>query len=369
MTITLNPSSRPLLGTSDARVRLSPSREQDPGPKLLTPSDFAASQELDPLIMLGFGRRGDGKTLWMALTLYIMLQSYIKHGNRPTPRNPNGFKIASNIHMQFADFCNPALVDMLINYESKLRRMQLGIDEILSFLPSRRTMARVNVDAANALVQIRKDEMEIVTTTQKPQNIDSQMLDQIDLFVLPLLYNRRWVPVREIWTHKMTGRMQYKPTSMRLLIWDWWGNFTGKQYSKRWPPQMSGEQPDYTIDYHNIHEIFSWFHTKEKVPSIWHRNRANVIIEQWEEEMTQMAAELAPDVIDEEADAGRVIATIDDLIAAQGDDVMVASLLNEAKAIDKNIKGTRELALRMEQAGYHVQKEGRYGYRALKLEG
>lgn len=337
-------------------------------PKVLSPWEFSASQELDPLVMCAFGRRGDGKTLWMVTTEAIMLQSYQKHGARPTQRNPNGFKVASNIHIQFADFCNPALVDMLVGYDERLKRMNLAIDEILSFLPSRRSTARVNVDAANAVVQIRKDENEIVSTTQKPQNIDSQLLDQVDLFVMPILYNRRWTPVRELWTHKLTGRMEYKATSMRLLLWDWWGNFTGKQFRKGWPPQMSGEPPDYILDYHNVHELFSWYHTKEKVPSIWHRNRGNVIVGQWEEELTEMAEEFAPDVIAEEKDAGRTMATLNDLIAAQGADVMVASLLNQAKQLDKSIRSTKDLALKMESAGYHVIKEGRYGYRAFMVE-
>jgi hypothetical protein len=299
-----------------------------------------------------------------------MLQRYIKGGNRPSHRFPEGFKIATNYHVQFSDFNNPMLVDMISNYDDRMRRMCAGIDEMLAYVPSRRSSARVNVDWGNALVQIRKLDMEIVSTTQYPQNIDSQMLQQIDLFVMPILYNRQWIPERSLWTHKMTGKMIYKPTSIRFLVWDWWGHVTGKQWSKRWPPQLSGEPPDDIKEYHMVHELFSWFSTKEQIPSIWHRNRDNVIMAEWEQELTAMAAEYAPDVIEEEEEAGKgykTPATIKDFIAAQPDDVLVSSLLEQAQAVDRTVKNARDLATRMEEAGFEIVHQGsRYGWRAIR---
>lgn len=347
-------------------IHLTPDGEK-PEAKLLHPWELAASQELDPLISLFFGRRGDGKTLCMTAILSIMLQCYLKNKMRFSEQRPEGFKLATNYHVQFADFNNPMLVDMLSNYDERMRRIICGIDEILSFVPSRRTMSRANLDFANSLIQIRKLDIEIVSATQKPQNIDSQMLDQIDLFILPLLYNKQWIPIRELWSHKMTGKLEYKPTAARLMIWDWWGSFTGKQYSKRWPPQMSGEPPDYTLDLHNIHELFSWFSTKEQVPSLWHSNRRNVIGREWAGELEAMAAEFEPDIIAEEGE-GAAPATVTDLINAQPNNVMVSTILDAARLLDKTIKSSKELAVKMEGQGFHVVKEGRYGYRALRLE-
>lgn len=330
---------------------------------------MAATNELDPLVAMSFGRRGDGKSLWMTCTLLAQLQRFYKYGCRPSPRYPNGFKIATNYHVLFSDFSNPMLVDMISGYDERLKRVTAGIDEVGSYVPSRRSSARVNVDWGNALVQIRKIDMELVSTTQYPQNIDSQMLQQIDLFVMPLLYNYRWVPERELWSHKATGRMVYKPTSLHFLVWDWWGNHTGKQWQKRWPPQLSGEPPDDTKDYHNVHEVFSWFSTKERIPSMWHRNRQNIILQEWEHELTDMAEEYAPEVMEEQAEEReyRKPATIKDLVNAQPDDVFLYTLLDEARKIDPNIKSAYQLASKFEQEGWTVIKEGRFGYRALRL--
>jgi len=356
---------RGVAGVVPRAVGLGPTPYTEQKDTLITPEDILGSQELDPLVTLFFGRRGDGKTLCMTVILMMMLKAYIQHGQRYSKRHPDGFKLATNYHVQFADFSNPMLVDMISNSEEMLKKSVCGIDEILSYVPSRRTMAKGNLNWANALVQIRKMDMEIVSTTQKPQNIDSQMLDQIDLFMLPILYNKRWRPVQEQWTHRKTGRMHLKPISACLLIWDWWGTFTGKQYSKRWPPQMSGEQPDFTLHLHNIDNLFSWYSTKERVPAMWGANRDDILSREWKDELDAMVGDLEPEII--ESNSEKVIATLSDLINAQPDDVMVATLLDNAKLLDNNIHTVSQLADRMELSGFHIIKEGRWGFRALRL--
>lgn len=339
---------------------------EEEGPQLMLPGNILTSQELDPMIVLFFGRRGDGKTLCMTTTLQIMLQSYIKNGRRFSNRHPNGFKLATNYHVQFADFNDPHIVDMVSSYDDRMRRMVIGIDEILSYVPSRRSMARSNVDFANFLVQIRKLDIELLSTTQRPQNIDSQMLDQIDLFVAPILFNKQWVPERAQWSHKKTGKMILRPTSCRLLVWDWWGTYTGKQYAKRWPPQVSGEPPDNHIDYHGIHELFSWFSTKEQVPSMWHANREDVLQRDWAQTLEAMKADYAPEVAEEDKE-GPPIATLADLINAQPDDLHLSSIIEQAQSLDRSVKTMGQLVSKMEDAGYTVFKEGRQGYRAMKI--
>lgn len=367
MTLTLGSSSRfsltPHGGIPPVGMHFGSSDVQ---PDILLPENILTSQELDPLICLYFGRRGDGKTLCMTTTLQVMMQAYTKRGRRFSNRHPDGFKLASNYHVQFADFNDPYIVDMVSSYDDRMRRMVIAIDEILSYVPSRRSMARSNVDFANFLVQIRKLDIELLSTTQRPQNIDSQMLDQIDLFIAPQLFNNRWIPERQQWTHKKTGKMIFRPTSCRLLIWDWWGTYTGKQYSKRWPPQVSGEPPDSHIDFHGIHELFSWFSTKEQVPSIWHKNRDDMLQRGWSDALDAMKAELSPDIAEEEAE-GQQPATLTDLINAQPDDLYLSSILDTAKRMDKSVRTVQHLVSKMENQGYTVIKEGRYGYRALRL--
>lgn len=367
MVLSLAPSSGGLLVPGGGtRLHGVDFGDEDQAPNVLTPEEIISSQELDPLIILFFGRRGDGKTLAMTTTLNIMLRAYIAKGTRYSERHPDGFKIGTNYHVQFADFNDPHLVDMLSEADERYRRMVVAVDEILSYVPSRRTMARANVNfATNCLVQIRKFDMEMLATTQKPQNIDSQMLDQIDLFIMPVLFNRRWVPERALWTHKPTGRMLRRATSVRLLIWDWWGTFTGKQYAKRWPPMLSGEEPDWILDYHGIHELFSWFHTKEPIPAMWHHKREDNLARTWADAMGDIAQEFTPE---EEEEAAFTIASLDDLISAQGDEVVLHSILEEAQRLDKRIKSINDLKRAFDEKGFLIDRHSRKGWVALRTE-
>jgi len=229
-------------------------------------------------------------------------------------------------------------------------------------------MARGNLDfVTNCLVQIRKFDMEMLCTTQRPQNLDSQMLDQIDFFIMPVLYNKQWVPEKELWSHKHTGRMLYRAVSARLLIWDWWGTYTGKQYRKIWPPMMSGEPPDYTMDFHRVHELYSWYSSKEPIPAMWHRKREDTLAKGWTDTMTEIAQDYAPEAEEQETD-GVPAATIGELIAAQPPDLYIRSsgLFDRAKKLDRNISMARFM-VNMEDAGYTIIREGRYGYRAVRI--
>lgn len=338
----------------------------------ITAEELIASTELNPLVSIFFGRRGDGKTLCMTAILNIMKRAYLHKGWDISQRFGDGFKLATNYHVQFSDINDPFLIERFNETDTELEHALLGFDEILSFIPSRRTMARSNLDFAQGIVQIRKGEQEIVSATQKPQNIDSQMLDQIDLFIMPLLFNYQWVPQKELWTHKNTGKMWYKPTAVRLLIWDWWGTFTGKMYSKRWPPYLSGEWPDYFLNLYGIHELFSWFSTKERVPAIWQHNRFDILAEQgWTAEDAE-AEDAIGDManqIDSEAEGIRKDApppaTIQEWVNAQADVVSIEKVIDEAKMFRPNVSNA-QLADLFEEAGYTIYKRGKYGYLAEK---
>lgn len=326
-------------------------------PPLFLPEELPFGVNFDPLVILFFGRRGDGKTLSMTALMDCMRRRYEASGQKYSSRNPEGFKLASNYHVQFADFNDPKVVDMVNAYDDRFRKMLLSVDEILSYVPSRRSNARSNVDFANFLVQIRKLDMELLSTTQRPQNIDSQMLDQIDLFISPILFNKRWIMERALWTGKPTGKLIWAPTAVRLQCWDWWGTFTGDQRRKPWPPQVSGERPDYILDLHNIDGIFHQFSSKEQVPSIWSANRDDVLLRSWEKEMRVMADALNPEIAEVEAE-GVPDATMADLVKGQGDTVDVREMMEQAR--QAGISGTYPEALRLlEGSGYSLIKKGR----------
>lgn len=334
--------------------------------KLLEPEDIPGATEFDPTVSLFFGRRGDGKTLCMTFLLAAMKRRYIKSRSLWSRDNLDGFRLATNYQVQFAELNDPYIVDKVSSYDDGMRRLYMALDEVLSYMPSRRSMARTNVDFTNFLVQIRKLDTELVSTTQMPQNLDSQLLQQIDCFMQPILFNKKWLPKRDLWTHKKTGEMIYRATSARILVWDWWGNLgVGRQVYKRWPPSASGELPDCTWDWHGLDNLFSWFSTKEQVPSIWHRNRDTMLSKNWQDFLGATATEYAPTDVVQEKEEGPPPATLDELIAAQPDLVPFNDLFDLAKDINKSL-GTSQLAGLLESHGYTIEGKGRQK-RAVKI--
>ena len=157
---------------------------------LLMPWEVPVSGNFYPVIAMFWGRRGQGKTLSMTTVGAMMLQRYLRWGTKSSAANPDGHKICANYHVSFADFYNPMLVDMLVDFPPWAHDMTCLVDEILAYFPNRRSLARGNLNFGTFLQQIRKRHIELLFTTQFPQNMDKIMVEQVDLFIRSEIFNR-----------------------------------------------------------------------------------------------------------------------------------------------------------------------------------
>jgi len=335
---------------SNRHVQLYPGQKKEDS--LFLPWEVPVSGSFYPIIAMFWGRRGQGKTLSMTTVGAMMLQRYLRWGIKSSPSNPNGHKICTNYHVDFADFYNPMLVDMMVDFPPWAHDMTVMIDEILAYFPNRRSLARGNLNFGTFLQQIRKRHIELLFTTQFPQNMDKIMVEQVDLFIRPELFNRG--------------------NSVRLIIHDWWGQFTGNMISKKWPPIH--EPPDWIIPIHNIKNVYGAYPTDEVVAPMWSGNRNTIIKGQWtDEEIDSQHTnpprdeggpfEVAPEPVAPEQE--RVIRSIEDLILSQGPKFQIDGILDRAKRLDASIRKISDLHRIIGQMGYVVRRDGQ-GFMAKK---
>jgi hypothetical protein len=222
------------------------------------PEDLRPSAHSSPIGMMFMGRRGAGKTLTMSAIANFMRLSYI-NSNSP-------MRIVANYHVNFAT-CYPDLVDQLNEYPSWGRNLLACLDEIAAYFPGRRSLAGANVDFSTFLQQIRKRYIEIMMTTQFPQMLDQQLLMQIDLFV-DVEYHRR-------------GCIQFQNHRhcVDLYIHDWWGQWTGNNYRKPFPPWRG--EADWVKTIHNIGGTFKLYNSQEVVAPLWSQHREDIIQQGW----------------------------------------------------------------------------------------
>jgi hypothetical protein len=193
-----------------------------------------------PLVIMFIGRRGEGKTLAMTRWAYNMAALY---------RHAKAFqmRIACNYYMDFAHLSSPYLPEALMTFPPWGRDLLVCYDEITSLVPSRRTTSRMNLNFGNWLMQIRKRNVSVLMATQFPQVIDRLVLHQTDLFIHCELING--------------GQ------AVRHYVHDWWGQWTGKQFTKPWPPIQ--DMYDYEWVLPNTDAMFDRFRSSEVVPSNW----------------------------------------------------------------------------------------------------
>ena len=331
-------------GTASRRVQIYPGTERER--EVRFPWEVPNSKDFYPIVAMFWGRRGQGKTLSMTAFGAMMLQRYIRSGIKSSPSNPNGHKIVANYHVTFADFYNPMLVDMLVDFPWWAHDMCCLVDEILAFFPNRRSLARGNLNFATFLQQIRKRGIELLFCTQFPQNMDKQMVEQIDLFIRPELFNNG--------------------NSVRLHIWDWWGQFTGNMNIKRWPPMPERDPPDWIVPLHGIKAVYGAYPTGEVVAPMWIGNRDEIIGSQWNDEelassMTNPPGakggpvEVAPNFNEFVSSKPE---TLLDLIIAQGDEFFVDSIIDAAKRFDKKLRKTSDLHQFLNANGYILRRDG-----------
>ena len=177
-----------------------------------------------PIVVLLMGRRGHGKTLFMT----AMARHMIKQWDRLNA----DYRLFSNYRIDYMrkdksgrpiDMYSPYLIEDVMGYPDWFRNGYLLLDEIQTAASGRRSMSRSNVFLSTFLTQIRHRNIEAIFTTQFPQVLDYQLLLQVDLFVDIDIAHRGKGGVPEVLT---------------LYVHDYWGQWTGKNWRKYWPPRQ-----------------------------------------------------------------------------------------------------------------------------------
>lgn len=287
------------------------------------------NKRFDAVNMMLVGRRGKGKTLGQCALAHIK-KTVFKERNLP-------FSVASNYWQEPSDIIHPDLVGWLNKFPPQGKNLYCCIDEIGSQTANRRSLAGVNVDFAQFLTQIRKRRNELTMTTQFPQWIDMAVLYQIDLFI------------------RMEGRngMRY----VDMTIFDWWGQFTGNDHRKHWPPRDSEADDFRTLV--NTHIMFDKYKTEQVVAPAWAKNRDQIIAQEFGEDWEAgigdewgFASPEAKAIL--EADQPE---TLEQLFEQPERPFAAATMLRQAKKYDPEIKTVKHLTKKLTEFGYLVQTE------------
>lgn len=216
------------------------------------------------------GRRGNGKTLTQTLLADQDIRRFTTTGypghvftnyNMSFLRSltSDGRVITTNealekrIHSDPIDVYDPDIIDRVSEFPSWFRRGTFRGDEVQTMAMGRRSMARSNVNTSQFLIQMRHRDIDASFTTQFPQIIDYQVLLQIDLFI----------KVRVIKRQRGTGF----PQVLAADVWDWWGQLTGKDWKKSWPPARA--DIDRSCNIHVPYRIMGTYSTKQIVSSVY----------------------------------------------------------------------------------------------------
>ena len=211
-------------------------RQQHEEDQAFDPTNITPLQRrFAPIVVFLMGRRDAGKTLTMSTLARIAQLRYLR------ARKP--FKIFSNYYLKFAEGYSPHIIDEIMNFPPWARDMYLCIDEIQTAATSRRAMSGTNVALSTFLTMIRKRRIELVFTTQFPQVIDPQILLQVDLFI----------------------ECERSPdgSSVTLYIHDWWGQYTGENWRKPWPPMRW--EADWVRGIGGTDKMFGLYNTEQVI--------------------------------------------------------------------------------------------------------
>ena len=225
------------------------------------PESLPYRQRFQPIVVMFYGRRGQGKTLGMTSSALCMKKRYAQQ------RDP--FKVAANYEVAFAEYKDPRLVDELIKFPEEAKNMIVLIDEAGASFHNRKSMRGASVDFSTFLQQIRKRSIEVCFTVQYPQIVDYNVLLQVDLFI--------------------ECEKEHEARSVHFYIHDWWGNWTGKRWRKPWPPMPGSHDFERTL--HNTNRVWGQYNSWEVVAPMWSKERDNIIARQWEKDVPQEAVE------------------------------------------------------------------------------
>ncbi len=311
-----------------SQLDINPVDDKEKNHTLLS-SEIKHKVRFRPLVVMFIGRRGGGKSAAMSATAYIQYQRYA--------RQKINFSVVANYKLAFADMVSPYLVDDLMDFPDWAENLYICIDEAAASFPSRRSMAGANVNFSNFLTQIRKRHCEVVFTTQFPQVMDVQILLQVDLFIRCRAFNGN--------------------KSIELQCYDWWGQWTGNDKRKPWPPE-SGMQ-DWTKYYHHVDRIWDKYDTGEVVAAMWSKQRDEVIAREGYEFLREEDSEVKqPDPEQLAATRGVIPENITELLMQAGASFGVLALLEQARMMESGIKSRGDFADYLEDRGYDVQRSG-----------
>lgn len=296
-----------------------------------------------PTATLLMGRRNCGKTLAMTIYGHIMAQRY----KRWAPY----FRIWADYAVTYADKCHPQIVEYIAGLPPDARNLYVMLDEIQQYLRSRRSMNTNAINFTGFLTMIRKRRIEPIFSTQFPSQIDKDMLLQVDLFA-------------EV--EQIAG-----PKHLRLKFWDWWGQFTGRHYWKRWPPME--QDMDWSIELHHDGRFFEMYDTDQVIGSAYLSDEVQerIIREEWQgdrlrgwEPMAEEMEKAQEAVFEHGASVERPKPSWwDSLPAGQ---VHVRAFLQEA--INEGIVPAgakeRDLAEAMSRRGWRTYRDGNRGWYA-----
>jgi len=315
-------------------VSLYPGSQQVSLPDIFDPSDIRGRSFFVPSVVMCFGSRGQGKSLFAAVMGEIMLKAYSKNHVR------RGHKVMANFHVSYADLVHAYLVDALIDFPEWAHHLYVMIDELDAYFPSGRATTKASLSFVGFMKQIRKRGIELIFTSQYPQEIDRRVLRQIDLFVKPVLINRK--------------------RDMKIKVWDWWGKFTGNFAQKAWPPVEDPNdsrytEPDFEWILFNVNTLFDKYRSLEVVAPFWSESRGDIVMSEWRDEVqVDLArAEAAKDAVETGRESPQ-IANLEDLLSQQPDGIALAQLLTRAQRLESNIKDSKGLATRAEALGFSI---------------
>lgn len=321
--------------------------DESNGPAIWTPEELPMKNgRFSPLVVMYMGRRNAGKSYSMTVQSRLMQKRHRFH--------QTGFKLAANYIMRFADFSGQHIYDEIITFPDWFRDQYLAMDEIQGQVSNRRAMNKGTLNFGIMLSMIRKRRVEPLFTTQFPQTIDRLTLMQTDLFV-------------EV-------RTRQRMHTIELLCHDYWGQWTGNNHSKQWPPRSW--EADWAVQIHvdNPAWYFSQYETDEVIAAqtLDAAQREALIdkeyeLRRWQEQVPMEEAQEAKARIEDNhgLSAREVVektyASLEELLGAYPDTFTLSKFTADAKdmGLAASSMTQQETGELLELLGCEVVKQGR----------
>lgn len=226
---------------------------EDGNTRIETALSMPVKRKFSPMVLFLLGRRGAGKTLVMAALGKYLMDAYRERNVKR--------RILSNFELKYLPdgSSDPYLLDRIIANPYEYRECLILVDEIANAFPGRRAMSSINVEFVDFLTQIRKLRSECIFATQFASVVDRDLLLQVDIFA-------RCNSIAE-------GR------HVVLDMHDYWGQWTGNDDSKPWPPPR--DVFDWQRTVRNTWTMFGAYDTYEMVVGMRKQNRDDLIAANW----------------------------------------------------------------------------------------